>query len=1285
MVAAPLPPALQELVARGRVHRESLTPLGDGNRDRRDRSRSSWSARLTDGRTAKLTVGPTLAPLAERHAAFARACPALVPPLLFLESSPHGEVLAEEFFAGAPLDHAPDDTARAAFAHACALLAATERRSTDDARRTEWLAWTTSLLATPAWSEAERAALAELVLPRLFSALTTEPATIRWTNGDVVSPNMLVSERGGVRLVDCEFAQATHFWREDAARFHTLSPIARRSPNLFTAALPDPGPAWHLFFWLRQWQLENAQNSADYVARMRPSRLAVIRRLAEVTLDGAIPHWSVPAVAVHSHLESARWSPHDGRVVEFRGWCHLPTAPALRAVVLSAGPVRLAEAPLTARADVQAHFGGSVGAALSGFAISGAVAGADAEVMLSALTGDGELLPFHRVRAGELPGRVAAVHDYPAWAARHDPPPPAPASIPDGPLFSVLLPVYRTPPALLHACIGSVLAQHYPRWELCIVDDASGSPALTGLLEDYARADSRIRLLPRAQNGGIARATNDALAAARGEFIVLLDHDDELRPHALLEFARALAQAPHTDLLYSDEDKIAADGARVTPFLKPAFSPEFLLGVMYFGHLLSVRTAVARRVGGYDPAFDGVQDFEFALRVTEHTRAIVHVPQILYHWRQTATSSALHGNVKGDMDARQAAAVQAHLQRVGRAERAVALGGHRVRLDPVSPPTVALVRGEPSDLLAEAARSTADVLLLIAPGLATPEPETQARLAAAAGRPDAGLVAPVLVSADGRVLDAGWIVHDGYFSPLMRGFDAAGDGFNGSLSCTREVSGVAPHCVAIHRERLLAAAPPRSSDWPSLLLHLAQRGYFHRVVGAARVVAADAEASPCRADTLVERFYHPWFDARNGDYALRPDWPSPIPLWHLDTPAPPPQGAGALHWRGWCHWPGRTLREIRLQLTADFSWSATLGLPRPDVPAQLGDATAGQSGFTARVRLPPGRYLITATAMAEDGASCRLFTHATEVTVWQNWRYAFAATPEELLAFQFLAGPSRLPQPLPVVQPRASRSDGPRFAIVTPSFQQAQFLDQCMQSVLSQEGVSLDYVVQDGGSTDGSRDIIAAHAARLHAWASEPDAGQADAIARGFARTRGAPEDLMAWLNSDDFYLPGTLATVAEFFARHPEVDVIYGHRGVVDEQGRLIGRWLMPPHDDHVLRLNDFIPQETLFWRRRLWDRVGGLDTSLRFAMDWDLLLRFQAAGAQIVRLPIMLACFRVHGLQKTSAAMHDIGQTEIDWLRTRTHGRYVAPDELARNVRLIRYLRRSARQEWWRSLAGL
>lgn len=238
-----------------------------------------------------------------------------------------------------------------------------------------------------------------------------------------------------------------------------------------------------------------------------------------------------------------------------------------------------------------------------------------------------------------------------------------------------------------------------------------------------------------------------------------------------------------------------------------------------------------------------------------------------------------------------------------------------------------------------------------------------------------------------------------------------------------------------------------------------------------------------------------------------------------------------------------------------------------------------------------------------------------------------------------------------------------------------------MRGVLDHPPAKLCYVVQDGGSSDGSVDIVRRHADRLHAWSSSPDRGQADAIARGFAKTTGGPDDIMAWINSDDFYLPGALPFVADWFARHPEVDAIYGHRILVDERSHEIGRWFLPNHDPAVLRLNDFVPQETLFWRRRIWDKVGGIDPSLKFAMDWDLLLRFQAAGAKIVRVPYFLACFRIHASQKTSAQMHSTGQAEIDRLRTRANGRTIPPAELESNPTLIRYLRRSAFIEFlWR-----
>src|SRR5258708_8222269 len=147
--------------------------------------------------------------------------------------------------------------------------------------------------------------------------------------------------------------------------------------------------------------------------------------------------------------------------------------------------------------------------------------------------------------------------------------------------FSIIFPVYNPAEAHLRAALASVFAQHYPRWELCIVDDGSSAPCVSRMIAKYAHKDPRIRIKRLPKNIGIARASNAALATASGDYVVMLDHDDILRPHALAEFARRLTQDPDLDALYSDEDKITADGRRVIPFLKPDFPPEFLLGVRY--------------------------------------------------------------------------------------------------------------------------------------------------------------------------------------------------------------------------------------------------------------------------------------------------------------------------------------------------------------------------------------------------------------------------------------------------------------------------------------------------------------------------------------------------------------------------------------------------------------------------------------------------------------------------------------------------------------------------------
>ncbi len=252
-----------------------------------------------------------------------------------------------------------------------------------------------------------------------------------------------------------------------------------------------------------------------------------------------------------------------------------------------------------------------------------------------------------------------------------------------------------------------------------------------------------------------------------------------------------------------------------------------------------------------------------------------------------------------------------------------------------------------------------------------------------------------------------------------------------------------------------------------------------------------------------------------------------------------------------------------------------------------------------------------------------------------------------------------------------------KISIVTPSFNQSEFIERTLMSMLDQSYPNLEYYVQDGGSSDGTIEIIKRYADRLTGWDSRPDNGQSQAINLGFAKTSG---EIMAWLNSDDILLPGALSCVAEYFRLHPEVDVIYGYRVLIDEDDQEIGRWILPAHDDEVLSWEDYIPQETIFWRRRIWDKAGGkIDESFRFAMDWDMLVRFRDAGARFARLPRFLGGFRVHPRQKTSAEISSTGFQEMDRIRQKIHGRVPLPAEVKKAVRT--YLLRHVLLDWaWR-----
>jgi len=212
--------------------------------------------------------------------------------------------------------------------------------------------------------------------------------------------------------------------------------------------------------------------------------------------------------------------------------------------------------------------------------------------------------------------------------------------LPLRPTISIVMPTYETSVEHLAGAIDSVIAQVYPYWELCIADDASGDSRVGATLDAYAARDARIVVVKRKKNGHISRASNSALELASGEFAGFLDHDDALTPDACFEVAVAINRSPGFDMLYSDEDKIDADGILRDPFFKPDWSPDSFLSRMYTGHFAVYRRALLTELGGLREGFEGSQDYDLVLRLTERTDRIVHVPRVLYHWRAHADSTA---------------------------------------------------------------------------------------------------------------------------------------------------------------------------------------------------------------------------------------------------------------------------------------------------------------------------------------------------------------------------------------------------------------------------------------------------------------------------------------------------------------------------------------------------------------------------------------------------------------------------------------------------------------------
>lgn len=235
------------------------------------------------------------------------------------------------------------------------------------------------------------------------------------------------------------------------------------------------------------------------------------------------------------------------------------------------------------------------------------------------------------------------------------------------PLISVVMPVYNVEEKWLRLCIESVLKQLYENWELCIADDCSPAPHIRRVLEEYAELDRRVKIVFRAENGHISAASNSALDLATGEFIALLDHDDELSEHALFHVAREINRFPETAMIYSDEDLLDENGKRFAPKFKPDWSRDLFYSLNLITHLSVYRTSILREIGGFRTGYEGSQDYDLAMRFIEQIseNQIRHIPRILYHWRAIRGSVALSGDEKPYAHERAREALRSHFERTG--------------------------------------------------------------------------------------------------------------------------------------------------------------------------------------------------------------------------------------------------------------------------------------------------------------------------------------------------------------------------------------------------------------------------------------------------------------------------------------------------------------------------------------------------------------------------------------------------------------------------------------------
>ena len=385
------------------------------------------------------------------------------------------------------------------------------------------------------------------------------------------------------------------------------------------------------------------------------------------------------------------------------------------------------------------------------------------------------------------------------------------------PLLSILMPTFNPNDEFLTAAVESVIAQAYENWELILVDDGSGDSSARALLKNLGRRDERIQIGIQ-EHGGISSALNTGLARARGDWIALLDHDDLLEPDALFRAIELMQNDREADVIYSDEDKIV-DGKLAAPLLKPDWSPEFFRTHDYLGHFVVMRRDLAR--AEFRSEFDGAQDYDLLLRISEKTDRIRHIPRVLYHWRRTAESTA--HNIRRKPGALEAGrrAIEEHLarrQENGRVTIDWETHLYRVRREIRSEKISIIIKGAAArdaeriraktnfpnfEIVANLKEATGEYVLFLDPDLEPLDENWLSAMGEQLSNPQIGAVGSRIVSSDDAIESAGLILSpNGSVGSAFAGYPRNFQGANRQLQAVRNYSAVSASCLLTRREVL---------------------------------------------------------------------------------------------------------------------------------------------------------------------------------------------------------------------------------------------------------------------------------------------------------------------------------------------------------------------------------------------------------------------------------------------------------------------------------------------------